>query len=378
MNRRKLFKGKNLILLFTALFLFVMISACGNSSSQEGEEAATDDSSSNTDETDNEEAEASGDYGDTESITFVAWGGTTQEAEEEAFGEPFTEETGIEVDSDNTDYGKFKAMVESGNVVWDVVDVEADFAYKAAEEGLLEELDFSVIDKSELDPDFVDDYFVGSFAYSFANAYNSDEITEEPQGWEDFFDLEKFPGKRTAYQWPTAGVFEMALLADGVDPDDLYPIDFDRAFAKLDEIKDSIQWWDTGAQSQQMLASGEVSMGHVWDGRMYPLIEEGAPVEIDWTHNIKAGDVLVVPKGTPNKEAAMKFIAIASSAEAQANMANMTSYTPINLEAFDLLDEELEPFLSSSNTDSQVVLDMEYWSTAIDEVLDDWNAWLLE
>lgn len=256
--------------------------------------------------------------------------------------------------------------------------MEADFAYKAAKEGLLEELDFSVIDKSELDPDFVSDHFVGSFAYSFANAYNTEKVPTNPEGWESFFDTEGFPGKRTAYQWPTAGVFEMALLADGVEPEDLYPIDFDRAFAKLDEIKSSIQWWDTGAQSQQFLASGEVSMGHVWDGRIYPIIQEGANVDIDWHQNIKAGDVLVVPKGTKNKAAAMKFIATATSAEAQADFSNKTAFTPINVNAVELVDEELVPYLSSSNTETQVVLDMEYWSTAIDEVLDDWNAWLLE
>src|SRR5699024_2235463 len=134
-------------------------------------------------------------------------------------------------------------------------------------------------------------------------------------------------GKRTAYPWLTAGVFEMALLADGVEPDDLYPVDFVRAFDKLDEVKENMQWWDTGAQSQQLLASGEVAMGHVWNGRMYSLIKDDAAIDIDWKHNIKAGDVLVVPKGSENKEAAMKFIAQATSPEAQANFANETAYT---------------------------------------------------
>src|SRR5699024_5389925 len=136
---------------------------------------------------------------------------------------------------------------------------------------------------------------------------NTDEVSGEPEGWKDFFDTGSFPGKRTAYQWPSAGVFEMALLADGVEADDLYPIDFDRAFAKLDEIKSEMQWWDTGAQSQQLLASGEVSMGHVWDGRIYPIVQDGANVAIDWHQNIKTGDVLVIPKGSKNKEAAMEF-----------------------------------------------------------------------
>lgn len=331
-----------------------------------------------SDDKDGDNDNADGDLSDTDSITFVSWGGTTQEAQEEYWAEPFEEETGITVNGDSTDYGKFKAMVESGNVIWDVVDVEADFAYQAAEDGLLEELDFSIIDKDELDDDFVTDHFVGSFAYSFVNAYNTDKVDGEPDGWETFFDTDSFPGKRTAYQWPTAGVFEMALMADGVEPDDLYPLDFDRAFDKLDEVKEDMQWWDTGAQSQQLLASGEVSMGHVWNGRMYSLIKDGADIDIDWKHNIKAGDVLVVPKGAKNKEASMEFIAQATSPESQADFANETAYTPINTEADELVDDDLFPYLSSEHTDTQVVLDMEYWATAIDDVLDDWNAWLLD
>src|SRR5699024_2156728 len=150
---------------------------------------------------DDKDENAEGSLSDTDSITFVSWGGTTQEAQEKYWAERFTEETGITVNSDNTDYGKFKAMVESGNVIWDGVDVEGDFAYQAAQDGLLEELDFSIIDKENLDEDFVTDYFVGSFAYSFVNAYNTDEIDGElDKGWESFFDTNAHPGKRTAYQ----------------------------------------------------------------------------------------------------------------------------------------------------------------------------------
>lgn len=350
--------SKKSVLLSLALLLLLLMAACGNKDSE------TKDEDKNIE--------------DTESITFVSWGGTTQDAQEEYWGKTFTEETGVKVISDQTDYGKLKAMVESGNVIWDVVDVEGDFAYQAAKDGLLEPLDFSIIDKSDLDLDFVFDYGVGSFAYSFVNAFNTDKVSGELNGWESLFDIDAFPGKRTAYKWPTAGVIEMALLADGVEPDDLYPLDLDRAFAKLDEVKASMQWWDTGAQSQQLLASGEVSMGHVWNGRMYSIAMDGAKVDIDWHQNIKAGDMLVVPKGTKNKKAAMQFIANAVSAQPQADFANETAYTPINTKSVDLVDEELVDYLSSSHTETQVVLDMEYWSTAIDEVLPRWNAWLLE
>jgi putative spermidine/putrescine transport system substrate-binding protein len=314
------------------------------------------------------------------SLTFVSWGGTTQDAQMKYWGAPFEQKTGIKVVADGpTDYGKFKAMVESKDVKWDVVDVEGDFAYQAAKDGLLEPLDFSVIDKTQLDPDFIFDHGVGSFSYSFVNAYNTQKISGEPKGWTDFFDMKKFPGARTVYKWPTIGVFEMALLADGVKPDQLYPLDIDRAFKKLDEIKPSVKWWQTGAQSQQMLTSGETSMGYVWNGRMFALMKEKAPIKIDWTQNIKTGDYLVVPKGTKNKEAAMQFIANAVSAQAQADFANETSYGPININSEKLLKPDLIPFLPSSHkAEAQVVLDVKYWAENKDQVLSRWNAWLLK
>ena len=112
-----------------------------------------------------------------ESVNFVSWGGSTQDAQKQAWADPFSKATGITVVQDGpTDYGKLKAMVESGNVQWDVVDVEADFALRAASEGLLEPLDFKVIDRTKIDPRFVSDHGVGSFFFSFVLGYNEGKL----------------------------------------------------------------------------------------------------------------------------------------------------------------------------------------------------------
>ena len=154
-------------------------------------------------------------------MVFTSWGGTTQDAQKKAWVEPFQKQSGINVKLDGpTDYGKFKAMVDSGNVQWDVVDVEGDFAAKATHDGLLEPLDFSVINKADLDPRFASDHYVGSFYYSFVLGFNKDALAgKEPKGWADLFDEKAYPGKRTFYKWSAPGVLESALLADGVAPD---------------------------------------------------------------------------------------------------------------------------------------------------------------
>lgn len=311
-----------------------------------------------------------------QSIVFTSWGGTTQDAQTKAWAEPFTAETGINVLQDGpTDYGKIKAMVESENVSWDVVDVEGDYAAQAGKAGLLEPLDFTVIDKTRLDPRFVTDYSVGSFYYSFVIGCNADAVGECPKTWADLFDTEKFPGKRTFYKWSAPGVIEAALLADGVAPADLYPLDLDRAFKKLDTIKGDIIWWSSGAQSQQMLASAETPFGSFWNGRLIALADSGITVETSWDQNITAADSLVVPKGAKNKAEAMKFIALATSAKPQAEMAAATGYAPINLDAPAEMDPELRATLPDQQAATQVNADMNYWAEHRDEIGERWYAW---
>nr|WP_258178380.1 ABC transporter substrate-binding protein [Burkholderia multivorans] len=217
-------------------------------------------------------------------IVFTSWGGTTQSSQQKDWAQPFTQASGIKVLMDGpTDYGKLKAMVESGNVSWDVVDVEGDFAYAAEKAGLIEPIDYSVVKKADLDPRFATPSAVGSFYYSFVLGYNKAKYTgAQPQNWVDLFDTKRFPGKRTLYKWSAPGVLEIALLADGVAPNKLYPLDLDRAFKKLDSIKGDIVWWSGGAQSQQLLASGEAPIGMFWNGRLHALAQTGVPVGMSW------------------------------------------------------------------------------------------------
>ncbi|MEA2780132.1 MAG: putative spermidine/putrescine transport system substrate-binding protein [Rhodospirillaceae bacterium] len=313
----------------------------------------------------------------TRSLVFTSWGGTTQDAQKAAWADSFAKATGMEVLQDGpTDYGKLKAMVEAGNVAWDVVDVEGDFAYQAGQKGWLEPIDYSIVSKDALDPRFTFEYGVGSFYYSFVLAFNKDSFGgKTPETWADIFDTTKFPGKRSFWKWSSPGVLEMTLLADGVAADKLYPLDLDRAFAKLDSIKQDIVWWSSGAQSQQLLASGETPIGKFWNGRIYALQQTGANVGLSWNQNMALADILVVPKGTKNKQQAMEFLARATSAEGQAALANATAYAPINKDSVPLLDKKMLPLMPFEHTDSQVTLDLSYWAKNRDAIADRWYAW---
>jgi putative spermidine/putrescine transport system substrate-binding protein len=310
-------------------------------------------------------------------IVFTSWGGTTQSSQQKDWAQPFTQASGVTVLMDGpTDYGKLKAMVDSGNVNWDVVDVEGDFAYAAQKAGLVEPIDYAVVKKDELDPRFSTTHAVGSFYYSFVLGYNKSNFkSAQPQTWADLFDTKKFPGKRTFYKWSAPGVIEIALLADGVAPDKLYPLDLDRALRKLDTIKGDIVWWSGGAQSQQLLASGEAPIGMFWNGRLHALEQTGVPVGVSWNQNLTAADMLVIPKGAKHKAEAMKFLATATSPQAQAKFAQDTGYAPINVKSAAIMPPAVAKTLPDQYKNSQINLDMKYWADNRDAIAKRWYAW---
>ncbi len=313
-------------------------------------------------------------------LVFVAWGGTTQEAEMKAWATPFTAETSVPVVSDGpTNYGKIKAMVEAKAVDWDVIDAEGDWAARADKEGLLEKLDFSLIDVKDVDKRFYTDYGAAAYSFSFVLGYNTSAMGGKvPSGWADFFDTEKFPGKRGVISWMTAGVLEMALLADGVKPADLYPLDVERAFRKLDTIKKEIIFWDSGAASQSQIATGETVMCFCWEARVGALKRDGAPVEAQWNQHLQGMDLLVVPKGSKNKELAMKFISHAVSAKGQAEVASAVGVGPVNAKSKDLIDPAIWSTLNAAYPDQRVDVQIDFWRDNGAALSDRWAQWKVQ
>ena len=166
------------------------------------------------------------------------------------------------------------------------------------------------------------------------------------------------------------------MLASGVPPGSLYPLDLDCAFEKLDSIRDEIVFWSYGAESQQLLASGMASLGMFWNGRVYDLARSDTTVRSVWNQNLALADYLIVPKGCPNKDAVMQFIAHAVSRRCQAELANVTAYAPINMAAIDDVRPEVLPYLPTTHQQMQIVLDVSYWAKHAAEIMERWNTWL--
>jgi putative spermidine/putrescine transport system substrate-binding protein len=310
------------------------------------------------------------------SLTVSSYGGAYQKAQRTGWFEPYMAATGAKIiESEDSANATIKAQVESGQVTWDAVDVGNDFGLEG-NANLLEPLDYTKIPGPEVIPTFASKYRVADITYGVVLAYRTDKFGGAvPQSWADFFDLQKFPGKRGLYDYSTGGVLEIALMADGVAPKDLYPLDVPRALKKLDTIKDSIVWWDTGAKSQEMIGSGEVAMSQMWNGRAWSAKNvDKKPVETQWNGQILTADYWVVPKGTPNKDAAMDFIAWTICKQNNAAPSNSIPYGPTNTLAQPNPDKVKD--LAASNINDTTAYFNDQWMIDNTATLDEqFNAW---
>lgn len=317
-------------------------------------------------------------------ITFTSWGGTYQEAQRAAYLDPIEDELGITIREETLGgVTEVRAQVLSGAVTWDLIVLGASECAQGQIEGLFEPIDYDVVSTEGFAPGTYDDTWASIDYYATVIAYDTDIMEgKEPKSWADFWDVENFPGSRALRNHPTA-MLEAALMADGVAKDELYPLDIDRAFAKMEEIKPHIDvWWTSGAQSVQLLADGEVDMLPMWNGRIDALLAEDMPVAANWNQGMLTTDCLAIPKGAPNKDLAMKVMARMLSPELQANLPGEINYGPTTSLAFEqgkITDEQVAMSPSSpEKIAQQAVLNVQYWAENMPAIRERWDAFLVD
>ncbi|MGO4103592.1 polyamine ABC transporter substrate-binding protein [Leifsonia sp. YAF41] len=315
-------------------------------------------------------------------LTLSSYGGVYQDGQVAAASEPFAKASGATMLSDGpTEYAKIKAQVDNNNVTWDIVDTDAIWAAtQCGEDGLLMDLDTSIVDTSKVPEGLVGDCYVPAMQYGFVIMYNTEKYATAPTGWTDFFDTKKFPGSRAVagFDDVAPGLLEGALLAEGVPADDLYPLDTDRAYAKLDSIRDNLIFWTSGAQSQQMIEAGEADMALVWAGRGYGAAVNGAPYKPIFNQAFVVMDALSVPKNAKNPEAAFAYLNYYLGAEQQAKLSELTSYSPVNVDAKPELDALAKTYLvTDPDISANMILpDTAWWGKNYPSQLEIWTKWL--
>ena len=321
-----------------------------------------------------------------ETLTIASWGGVFQEAQRTLYFTPFAEEAGIELLEDEFvgGIGVLRAQVMAGTPNWNLVQVEAEELTLGCEEGLFVPIDYSQLDFAP--EDFIDgaatECGVGTIVWSKVLGYDANRLDSAPESWADFWDTETWPGTRALRRGAQYNL-EIALMADGVPADEVYETlrseeGVERAFAKLDELRDSLIWWEAGAQPLQMLAAGEVVMTSVYNGRLTASNRnEGTNFQGVWPGSIYAIDSWVILEGTPNVETAHAFISFASDPERQAQMPAYIAYGTTHASASDFVPEEYAADLPTTpaNLEEAIEFDTEFWVENIESLTERFDRW---
>jgi putative spermidine/putrescine transport system substrate-binding protein len=326
-------------------------------------------------------------------LTVVSFGGAYSEAQKKSMIDPYVAEKGVNILFDDYSGGvaEMTAQVESGNIQWDVVDIEAVDLERACSEGLLEVIPRDILPPGDDGTPAAEDFYpaslsnecgVGIMFWSMIYAYNTETIKGgTPTTVADFFDTATFPGKRALRKRPQ-GAMEWALIADGVPAAEVYDLlatdeGQDRAFAKLSTIKNDIVFYDSWSQAPQLLNDGGAVMAQVANGRIYTAIkDENRPFVMVWDNNLYDQDVWSILRGTPRLEQALDFVAFATGTKAVAGMQDV-AYGPSRKSAMALVDPTIAKDLPTSHIDKGLKVDGLFWADYGETLGEKFNQWLL-
>ena len=325
---------------------------------------------------------------DKKTLTISSWGGAFQKAQKEAWFGIVEKELNVVIKEDNTSgIADVRTQVASGKPTWDLTTQGAYSCALLEKEGRLEKFDADTMKALTDIPTTLgrSEHCAPQIVYSVAIGWRDKAYPgKEPSGWAAFWDIKNFPGQRSVRKHPIYAL-EMALIADGVPMGKLYPLDVDRAFKKLEQLKPHVLvWWSSGAQSAQVLKDGEVDMVAAWNGRIQALETEpegkGGKIKTTFNQQIIVSDSWMIPKGAPNRELAMKAIAIMSRPEVNARISNYINYAPSNTKGYDtgVIPKDKLPGLPNSpeNFEKGFVQDVAWWVNNADAMVKRFDAFL--
>jgi putative spermidine/putrescine transport system substrate-binding protein len=315
-------------------------------------------------------------------VRVAAWGGEVQDALRETIWKPFAAATGCTVQELATDTAQLASSVANGAPYADVLLVDGVWAERALAGGQVEALAPNELDRERFGPVPAFDAAVPAYAYGMVNAYRRDIALRigDPQNWTDWWNRDKYSGRR-ALPRSAFGTFEFALMADGVDPGQLYPLDGPRAIENLKRISGKIVdlWWDSGLEPVAWLSSGRADLAAAWHYRVIAGQQDGRPILLQWNQGLLVVDRWVIAKGSPNRDVALDLIAYSTTPEVQASLARAIPLGPVTPSSFDLLDAKTARLLPTApeNLAQMVTLDTAWWAEHKVETEEQFHCWLL-
>ena len=318
-------------------------------------------------------------------VVFASWGGSFQDALRSAMLDPAASALNVTVKEDTTNgIQDVRAQITAGAVAWDVTEQDLPSCETLSREGKLEPIDYSIVDTTGIPEELIHENYIGFINFTKVIAYRTDAFDGAgPSNWAEFWDLENFPGNRGMHGKVNYNL-EAALMADGVPMAEVYDMlatdeGIARAWAKLGEIAPEVTvWYRGGSQSAQLLRDGEVDVIHMGHNRVESVIASGVDVAYAFDGGTMDVDCLLVPKGAPNVENAMRLINELLSAEAQARLAVTMPLGPVNTGAFDtgIISDEQALFVNThpSNYDKQLLVDPAFYIGQLGELTEEFDT----
>lgn len=311
-------------------------------------------------------------------VTCVTWGGAYQDLFQKVFVTPFTEETGIPMQLlSGPDLAKAKGQVKSGQVEWDIMDATAAMVTAGEAEGLWEPLPQDIVDPADLILPLRESsapYLLFGGVIGFVPGRTGENY---PRTFKDFFDVEKFPGRR-GLRTRISETLEIALIADGVDPKALYPLDVERGFAALDRIKPHVaKWIEQTPQTVSLLQNNEIDFVYTYNGRVQTAQAANIDMAFAPDQALILNQYLAVLKGSARTEQATKFIAFCMRPERQAEISNEWYSIPARKSAHALIKPEVVAKLPDINNPNIVIMDDSWWKdnyVTLDRRFKEWLA----
>lgn len=376
---RRTFLRKSSLSALALATIPAVVAACGGGSSSDGEDAAAP----TTEAAETGAPAATGAApAPSGSITVAAWGGSYNDDLKKYFGDPFTQETGVQVKFvANTSLAGLKQQVAAGAVQWDIAELAGSDYQIGVEQAVgMAPLNTDIVQTANIPEYAVGDYGIQYAFFTQVMGWNTEAVQTPPASWADFFDPDKFTVKRSLYDaMYDSFLLEFALMADGVPRDSIYPLDVDRAFTALERLPaDKMLWYSTNQQVIQQLVDQESGLGMPYTGRVRQAAADGAPLEYTTTDAGALGDYFVVPEGAPNSDGAWAFINfVCNNAEAAAAFMETTLYGVSNLAAVELLPPEIKDSIPTNPAMQEKILmrDDTWWAENLAAVSERFLAW---
>ncbi|HEY0419036.1 MAG TPA: extracellular solute-binding protein, partial [Acetobacteraceae bacterium] len=237
-----------------------------------------------------------------------------------------------------------------------------------------------VIDRGKFVPGGAAECGAGAVGWGVALFYDAARIPNGPTSYAQLWDTRSFPGKR-ALRNGAKMTLEIALLADGVAPADIYKVlatraGQDRAFARLDAIKPDIVWWKSGTQPLQFVGSGEVAYAVGYVGRTARAATEGSNFPLLWSTLLYSFDYWAVVKGSPNARDGMRLIEHMTDPAPLRALAQDWPVSPATREVAE--DEQVRarnPGMVANHAEEGLSIDTGFWVEHGEDLEKRFSAW---